>query len=402
MLPLYYYLTGYRVLSTDADHAAELLELCRRGSWVYTAFRHLSDGGIALTFPRPDARAVEATAADCDIPLACLSSGGLPNRLTRLLHRPGLILGCAVGLMLYIAATQVVWDIRITGNTAVSDRAIEDTLAACGFTVGAPLRGFRADVLENQVLLSDDRLSWISVNRRGTVAYVEVREASHTPSPESDSPADVVASIGGVIERVELDTGNVRVATGQTVSPGEVLVSGIYDSQVEGIRLTRARARVYARTVRDLTVSIPLQYESKRYFAANDPSLSGYKHEKRLIFFKKIVNFSENSGNNIGIYDIIESEHSLGPITGVGFPISVQTVWYLPYQAVTETRTHDEAEELAYIELSRRISALHGAELLSKTITVTRTPDALILHCALTCIEDIGTVREIEVGKATS
>ncbi len=398
MYPLYYYITGYRTLSTDAMHAAAVLELCRRRKWIYADFRTLPDGGIALTFPFSVSRVLEKTAADAGIPLTTLRTGGLPGRLKRLFVRPGLVVGCMLGIILYLAGTRVIWDIRITGNTTISDRSIEKTLADCGLTVGTSLRGFRADVLENRVLLTDDRLAWISVNRCGTVAYVEVREASHTPRADSNTPADLVASIGGVIQRVELDRGNVRVAAGQTVSPGDVLVSGIYDSQIEGIRLTRASARIFARTTREISVTIPLVYDQKTYLTVSqDPNTEVYC-EKSIIFFKKSVNFSKKTGKTEGVYDIIEEEHNLGPIAGVGFPVSIRTVWHLPYEMTTVTRTHDEAEELAYIELARRIESLPGgAELLSKTVTVTRTPHALILQCMLTCVEDIGQIREIQV-----
>ena len=396
MHPLYYYAVGYSTLATDREHAATLLELCRRGAWVYSGFRNHPDGSISMTFPRRVFLSVQAEAEICGIPITVMGGGGLPDWVKRILKRPGLVIGCILGLCLYIAGTQVVWDIRISGNTTVSDRAIEDTLAACGFTVGTPLRGFRADVLENQVLLADDRLAWISVNRRGTVAYVEVREAIHTPPPESESPADLVAAIGGIIQRVELEEGNVRVSAGQTVSEGEVLVSGIYDSMTQGIRLTRARARVYARTTRELTVTVPLTYECKTYLFDENTALSEISQEKFLKFFKKSIKFSKKTGNEGVLYDIIEGERSIGPVSGVGFPISVRTVWYLPYAMTAATRTYDEAEELAYVELAQRISALPGgAELLSKTVTVTRTPDVLILQCTLTCVEDIGTVREI-------
>ncbi len=399
ILPLYYYLTGYRTLATDACHAAPLLELCRRHALVYNGFRHLPDGGIALTFPLRVARSLEKAAADRELPLSRLCSGGLPARLMRLFRRPGLVLGCIAGLALYIAGTQVVWDIRVEGNTTISDRSVEDVLAACGFSVGSPLRGFRADVLENQVLLADDRLAWISVNRRGTVAYVELREAAHRPPPEGNAPADLVASVAGIIERIELDEGNVRVAAGQTVSPGDILVSGIYDSLVEGIRLTRARARVYARTVREWTITIPLAGEQKTYLCSTDPAYTEIEQEKYLIFFNKSIKFTKKYRQIPCNCDIIEEEQDLGLISGVGFPLSVRTVWYLPYEQSPYTRTYAEAEELAYIELARRIAALPGgAELLSKTVTVTRTPDSLMLFCTLTCVEDIAELREIEVG----
>ncbi len=402
-ISLYYRAVGYRILCADADYAASFLELCRRESYAYGEFRHLPEGGIALCFTLTTAKAALAHAAALDIPLRMERTGGLPRILSRLFRRPGLVVGCMLGLILLGAASRVVWDIRISGNSRVSDRAIEESLAACGFTVGSPLRGFRADVTENHVLMADPRLSWISINRRGTVAYVEVRESAHAPDEDATGAADIVAATGGIIERVELIAGNIRVTAGQTVSPGDVLVSGLYDSSLpggqSGIRYTRAEARVYARTVHEMTVSIPLSYERKVYEGGPDRTLEGVCQEKSVIFFGKSIKFSKKTGNGGGVCDTIESERSLGLIDRVGFPLSVRTVWYLPYTVQPATRTYDEAEELAYVELARRIGALPGgAELLQKTVTVHRTPDALILHCVLHCIEDIGTVREIEMG----
>ena len=83
---------------------------------------------------------------------------------------------------------------------------------------------------------------------------------------------------------------------------------------------------------------------------------------------------------------------------GVGFPISTRTVWYLPYEMTSVTRSYAEAEELAYFELSKYIAALPGgATLLSETVTVVHGEDALTMHCTLTVIEDIAVPREIGV-----
>lgn len=394
-----YLLFGYRILAVDEDYAARLLEVCRRRGYAYDGFCNLPDGGISLRFRMPVARAVMRDCCDYGIPVCVLREGGLPVLLRALSHRMGLVVGFAVGVALLVASSQVVWDIRISGNETVSGRAIEEDLAACGFTVGTSLNGFRADVTENRVLLLDDRLAWISINRRGTVAYVEVREAVHTPADrDDDSPADIVAAEGGIIQRIELDQGNVRVMAGDVVGKGDVLVSGLYDSDRLGIRAIRASARVYARTVRDFSVTIPLTYEQKVYHTGDGEATDGFYREKSVNFFGKIIKFSKKTGNMGGSCDTIEGEKSLGLISEVGFPISVKTVWYLPYTVTTATRTYAEAEELAYYELSRLIAAIPGgAELIGKTVTVRLAEDAVHLECRVTCIEDIGTVRPIEI-----
>ena len=400
MIPsLPYLLVGYRTLATSAAYAAPLLELCRRYELVYEAFTHTPDGGISLRFSRPTAKKLEALCASRDIPLTVCGQGGLPLLGRRLWGRAGLLVGLALGIWLYVVSQGVVWDIRISGNECVSDRSIRESLAACGFGVGTSLEGFEADKIENDVLMLDDRLAWISINRKGTVAYVEVREKALRAEEPPEGPCDIVASYGGVVERVELEAGNVRVWAGKTVGEGEVLVSGLYDSRQPGIRFTTARARVFARTTRVLTVTIPLTYEQKVYLSGGHTTNGEICQEKILNFFGKHIKFSKKTGIAEGFCDTIEEERSWSLADGVGFPISVETVWYLPYEMTTATRTLQEAEELAYYELARSIAALPGgAELISKSITVHRGTDALTLTCLLTCIEDIGRVRPIEIA----
>ena len=91
------------------------------------------------------------------------------------------------------------------------------------------------------------------------------------------------------------------------------------------------------------------------------------------------------------VCDTIEQRLDLTLVPGIGFPVAVRTVWYVPAaQPAGYTRTPAEAEALAYLELSRRIAAIPGgAELLSKTVCPILTEDAFILDVTLTCVEDI-------------
>ena len=398
MIPsLPYLLMGYRTLRTDENHTARLLEVCRRYRLPYEDLQNLGDGGISLRLRLPAARALRGICGEYGIPLTVTAEGGLPLLLRRLSRRLGLLIGALLGVAIYLLSQSVFWDIRVSGNQTVSDRAVKESLAACGLTVGTPIRGFEADVTENNVLLYDDRLAWLSVNRKGTVAYVEVREAVKTPQGQPDTPRDLVASRGGVIEYIELEEGNVRVKAGQTVSEGQVLVSGLYDSAQEGVRIESAKARVFARTVREFSVTIPLSYEQKTYLTVPNGESSGVSQEKSLIFFGRHIKFSNKCGNFSGFCDIMEDEKSWGLIDGVGFPISTRTVRYLPYEITAATRTYTEAEELAYFELAKYVAAIPGGTLLGKSVTVTRGKNALILSARLTLMEDIAAERIIEV-----
>lgn len=385
---------GHRRIRVPSEAAAAFLELCRAERLTYTHFKADTEG-LSVHMSLRTARTCLSLCRAAGIPADSGRAEGLPALAVRLAARPGLIAGILLGLGLLWLSGQYVWDIRIEGTDTLTKSEVRETLAACGFDVGSSLRGFAADRLETRILLADPRIAWVSVNRKGTVAYVQLREAVYPPEAAEPTPANIIASRPGVIERVELIRGNILVAAGQTVGEGQLLVSGLYDSQTLGIRAVPAEAHIYARTTHREVIEIPLQVESS--VRQMDPgSLSC---EKYVIFFGKAIKFSKSFTTEAAVCDIIEEERNLSLREGVGFPISLRTVWLLPpTEPVTVTRTPAEAEELAYRELSRRIAALPGgAELLSKTLRTTLTEDTFILDATYTCTEDIALSVPIRI-----
>ena len=395
-----YYVTGFREVRATAAHAAPLLDICRERGFVYDGFRGEADGSIRLHMRFRMAARLKATCDQRGVEIELGEPRGLPACLIRYRHRVGLLVGALAAVALTIYAGLFVWDVRISGNTTVTDHDIRQSLQACGFGVGSSLVGFQADHIENRVLMLDDRLAWISINVKGTVAEVQVREAMHKSEKDDTSPCNVVAARSGVIERIELEDGNVLVAAGQVVNEGDLLVSGLYDSDRVGFRWTHAAAHVYARTVRTIQIEIPLTYEHKVYGGAEGANdLSGaFVAERSLFFFGKEIKFSKKTGNQGVSCDTIRRSEPIGRIGDVALPISVQTVWYMPYTIEVAERTSSEAEELAYFELSRQIGEIPGgAELIRKTITTRLTDTAFYLECELVCVEDIAVERPFDI-----
>lgn len=391
---LTYFLTGYKILSIPATATADFLDLCRRRGLAYDRFTPHPDGHITLRMKSPTAKKALSAAEACCIPVTETQTGGLPRILVRLFGRPGLWVGGLLAVALLIVSSRFVWDVRVSGNQSMTEREVEATLRACGLGVGSYLGTFKADRTENRALMQNPDLAWISVNMKGTVAYVEVRETASPPKDENESPANLVADMGGQIVRVELVRGNVTVRAGQWVDEGDLLVSGLYDSEQVGIRHTHAEGRVYARVVEELTVTVPLTYEKKTY--ATDTQ--DIRCQKSLVFFENHIKFSKKDFNSETSCDIIKRVSMPFASLGADFPISLLTEWYIPYTVTEEKRTYAEAEALAYLELSQRIGSLPGgAEVLSKTITTTLGEDAYILTCTLTCIRDIAKEQTFEV-----
>ena len=113
------------------------------------------------------------------IPYTLGKPKGLPSLLLAAIKRRFLLAGIIVSVLLYVFSSAFVWDVRVSGNVDVSDGAVINELAEAGLYCGAPWHSLSRDKVENTVLASSDVLGWISINRRGTVAYVKVKEKLH-------------------------------------------------------------------------------------------------------------------------------------------------------------------------------------------------------------------------------
>lgn len=85
------------------------------------------------------------------------------------------------------------------------------------------------------VLLEIPELLWITVNVSGCRAYVEVRERVEAPEPVDErEPTNVVARRDGLILDIQAMDGVRCVLPGTSVEAGELLISGVEDTETVG------------------------------------------------------------------------------------------------------------------------------------------------------------------------
>lgn len=163
--------------------------------------------------------------------------------------------------------------IQVTGNETVPTGVILSELRRLGVRPGAYGPALERRQIAEEALLSLDELSWMSLNLHGTRLEVQVREAVQPPElTKEEGHYHVVSKADGIVTRVETMDGEAAVKEGDTVTEGEILISGtvsmeppMYSDQPVRYYQTHARGRVEARTWRTLTASIPLTAQVKAY-----------------------------------------------------------------------------------------------------------------------------------------
>ena len=385
-----YFLLGYTEVYIDSFYATDLLNLCMYYAIPYTNFRACDNGGIRLCFKRRDFRKILNECNARGIEICKRHDGGLPYVISKYRKRWGILLGIIASVFMIFYFNSFLWDVRVEGNNTITASEIIGRLESYGVRVGANKKNIDVSGIENQILIDNDDVSWISINIQGNVALVEMRENVKGKDEGKTKFANIVAKKSGVIEYTEIYNGNVIVRGGQYVDEGELLISGIYDSKRVGFRFTRAAGRVYARTVEEIIIKIPLEYEEKEYSGV-------VKYEKSLNFFGFSLKISKKVWNSEGFYDTINRVEEYDFFDAINIPVYSQKTSYHEYTYVKKSRNASDAERLAYFELNSKISELGDIEVIKKSISTTLTDNELILICTLTCIEDIAKISEFDV-----
>lgn len=385
-------LGGSVTLRADAENRTQVINICLSEGVTYDLFSWTEDGGIRFRCPIATARRLVRICRARGIGIEWIGANGIPAIAWRLRRRWGLMIGALCAVALVALSGLFVWDISVTGLETMEAREVKDLLAECGFGVGSYLPDVNAGALENRVLIASDRLSWISINLDGTVARVQVIER-RVPDDHSSTakPANLVASRDGQIELIKLYRGEAAVVIGQAVKKGELLASGLRESELTGLHVTRAAGEVLARTEHTFCIEIPLSYRKK---CPQDEKIIS----ATLNFFNFSLKIFENSRNETGLCDIIEKDIDPPSFGARPLPASLSLRLAEPYTEEPRTRTPEEALELAYADLDLRIAtSLPQVQILDKRVTTEMSDTSVVLYATVVCMENIALVQEFEV-----
>lgn len=195
---------------------------------------------------------------------------GLPFFLKRHKWRCGVLVGLGVVVAFIAFMSGFIWEVEVIGDNREDNIQLEQALRDLGVYSGA--RKSRINILEiqEQILLSNEDINWISLNIFGTktvVEYTPVKEK--LPVTDKDSPMNVVACKRGQITLVECYNGQRSVKEGDYVSVGDLLISGVVVNGDGSEKITHASGRVLARTENVHTFEQRLEFDSLMIVSAD-------------------------------------------------------------------------------------------------------------------------------------
>ncbi|MBQ7333463.1 MAG: sporulation protein YqfD [Clostridia bacterium] len=318
---------------------------------------------------------------------------GLRGVFKKYKSRYGIFAALLLSALLCAFSSSRVWDIRIEGSTLGNEEKILEELSELGFSVGAPWRKFDKGKLEADMLSESESVSWININQRGSVAYVNVVDKIiYDREDEKTGFANVVAERDAVIEEITVKSGVALVKAGQTVKKGEILISGVIPAELGG-GFCYAEGVVIGRITDEISVEINEKETMKEVKERKLAKLS-------LNFFNFSFKIFEKYRKTDEECDIIKENRDYYTFLGKKIPIFLEREYQYFYNEIDLSYTKEEMTRLAALRMRDMISGeLNGKNLL-KIKTFGEFSDGIyILSTRYVAESEIGKSLEFDVVK---
>ena len=153
---------------------------------------------------------------------------GLIFSLKKHKKRVGIAIGASICVVIFTILSQFVWNITVVGNDTLETDFILSAFEDYGIKVGTRITKEQMQNASEKAVIDIDKLSWATINQKGTVLVIEVRERQEAPPMYDNSkPTNLVAKEDGVIVGFDILYGNAEIKIGSAVSKGDLLISGI-------------------------------------------------------------------------------------------------------------------------------------------------------------------------------
>lgn len=330
------YFGGTITFDAENGFCERLINLCSTNNISLWNFQKTESGFTASCLAK-DYKKIKKLSKKVNVDVRIVRKKGFIFKAGKYKKRFGLMLGILFTLTFLFLSQCFVWEIEVTGNEKVSSRIILNELRDLGVHKLSFIPAIDFRMKKQQALLNLPQLSWLTINQEGCKLKVDVTERTMPPRIKEDTPCDIVASKTGQIRYMEVYEGAKIISENYTVTEGEVIVSGTYQTKFGDTIKVHADAKVIAEVQHEKSISLDLEQLSKSYTG---------KTKTRYylnLFSVKIPLFFATSIP--GDYDVHSEDHFI-TIAGNELPIGIYSLHYQFYDKKPDAISMEQAQDI--------------------------------------------------------
>ena len=386
-----HFAVGTVTVRVRSPYPERFLNLCSAHGIRFWDLKWVSEQEFTLCLTRGDYKRLRGLTGKLECTYRAEKRKGFVFFANRFRRRKVLLAGLAAVLLSTVMGSFFVWDFVVEGNETVAEEEILRALEECGVTYGTFGLAIDSKMLRNKMLLKLPELSYLAVNVSGSRAYVQVRERVAVPEiVDQETARNVVAAKSGLVTKVQAMAGQAAVLPGTTVQKGDILISGVADTDTVGARILAGMGSVTARTWYTFTAPIAKAAMQKQFL----------EEETRfsLVFGRKRINFySNNSSIEVLAYDTISSRMRWIVPGGIALPVVWVREARRSYSPAEKELPAGEAQKLGEEILTEYLMTqlAPGGKVVSTLTSVREETDRYLVTLSAECLEEIGRSEEI-------
>lgn len=384
---LYYAVCGYYDVTVGGEHPQVVLDRLFGEKIRFWNVRKC-ENGLRFRIRNSALKTARAALEDLEKHGVCaveFCERGLFFVLVRYKMRLGMFLGLLFGIFFIFLSTFFVWGVTIeTNTTQFSERELFAFLDSAGVRPGALVSEIEDRNLSLAFQLEHPEFVFVSFNVVGTHCTAELMERTAPPEKQVDTvTSHLVASVGGIIESVEVYNGEPMVKTGDVVDAGDLLVSGAITLRAGGYRLVESRGKIMARTFRTFECEIPFEEEIDLLTGDEKQSLSLslLGADLSLPFSGKSPFDSYRMTSEVVPLKLFERE----------LPLTLKRNTYSEMKKQCVTRDVKTVQKLCYDAYETWLSSVlsEEGEVLDESFDVETRHDSIRFKAEVCCVENI-------------
>lgn len=328
--------------------------------------------------------------------VAILERYGLPFLVPGLLKRKTFCAGLFLALGFWIWSSFYIWDVELTGNYQITEDIFGDFLEESGIYVGMPKEDLDIGTLEKEIRRTFKQVTWTSARLTGTRLRIEIKENDApilVEKPEEEEGSDLVAEYAGTIESIIVRNGVPKVAIGDIVEKGTVLVEGsipVYndDATIKEYQYVQADADIMLLHERTYTARLPYKHIKKEYTGRN-------KRQHFLRFGNR--EFKLPLKRPFLVYDTVIRESRPKIFETLSVPVWIGSDTHREYLNVEYEYTPEEAQNLLNEETVTFLKSLEekGVQIIEKDVKIDTNGGTWVITGNFQVREPIGISADI-------
>ncbi|MBO5955040.1 MAG: sporulation protein YqfD [Clostridia bacterium] len=287
----------------------------------------------------------------------------------------GVILGCFVGVLFGIFASNYTWQIQIYGMEELKESEIISVLSENGIRKGK-INHQTSEEIENILLNHYDRIAQVSVIREGTAIIINLSEKLVYVEGEFEP---IKAKYSGIIKEINIITGTTNIKVGDYVNVGDILVLpfniNANGEKVSVCPLAEIKAEMFVVSKCEMK-----RKETKLVRTGNTTTTYNYNFKNKKLF-------SSKNKNSFALFELVVYNENISDLLPLNRDVCVF------YELTPTEIEHDfekEKQNLVSESEKKAYEKLPVGEILNETTETTIVENTLV---AITTITIFGMIN---------